>query len=238
MEDTTKMSNKELARSAICQRVVSKEINIKDASILMNISYRHAKRVVKKYRSKGANGLAHGNRGKKSNRRMPQRLEKEILKLYDDKYSDFKPTFFNEKLFEIHNIKTSKETVRKILINNDRWKLKKNRSNSSCHIWREPKAHVGEMVQFDGSHHRWFEARLDQEICLMGFTDDANSHVFAKFYEYEGTFPVLDACQTFIKKYGAPKSWYIDKHSTYKVNRQIGRASCRKECRSRWSPYH
>ncbi|MEA3378995.1 MAG: ISNCY family transposase [Nanoarchaeota archaeon] len=220
MEDITKMSKRELTRSAICQRVLSKEINIKDASVLMNISYRHAKRIVQKYKAKGASGLAHGNRGRKSNRKMHLKIEQQIIRLYDAKYSDFRPTFFNEKLFEIHNIKTSKETVRKILIKNDRWSVKKSNRQSTCHVWREPKAHIGEMVQFDGSHHRWFEKRLDQEICLMGFTDDANSHVFAKFYEYEGTFPVLDACQTFIKKYGAPKSWYIDKHSTYKINRQ------------------
>lgn len=220
MEDIITMSKKELERSAICQRVLSKEILVRDASKLMHVSYRQAKRVVAKYRNIGAEGLIHGNRGTASGRKTPVHLEKQIVSLYEKKYSDFKPTFFNEKLEELHKIKISAETVRKILIKNDKWKVRKERGSKNCHVWREPKAHIGEMIQFDGSHHRWLEERLDQEICLMGFIDDANNEVFAKFYEYEGTFPVLDSIQELVKQKGIPMSVYIDKHSTYKTTRQ------------------
>ena len=54
--------------------------------------------------------------------------------------------------------------------------------------WRERKAHVGELVQLDGSHHDWFEGRGPRCV-LMAYIDDASSRVFARFYAYEGTIP-------------------------------------------------
>ncbi len=50
----------------------------------------------------------------------------------------------------------------------------------------------------------------------MGHIDDATSKRYARFYEYEGTFPFMDSFKRYIKKYGLPHSVYIDRHSTYK----------------------
>lgn len=220
MEDKIVMSKEELNRSALCQRVISSEILLTEAGELMSVSYRQAKRIIASFRQNGAVGLIHGNRGKESNRKITDKLQKKVLNLYSTKYSDFKPTFFTEKLTENHKITISSETVRKLLIKNNLWQGKRARGSKNCHVWRAPKAHKGEMIQFDGSHHRWLENRLDQEICLMAYIDDATNEVFAKFYEYEGTFPVLDSFQELIKKKGIPKSLYTDKHSTYKTTRQ------------------
>jgi hypothetical protein len=36
------------------------------------------------------------------------------------------------------------------------------------------------------------------------------------FYDYEGTMPAMDSMKRYIKRYGIPKSVYLDKHTTYK----------------------
>ena len=81
--------------------------------------------------------------------------------------------------------------------------------------WRARKAHVGELVQLDGSHHDWLEGR-GPACVLMAYIDDASNRVFVRFYAYEGTIPALDSFQRYIRHYGIPLAIYADKHSTYR----------------------
>jgi hypothetical protein len=50
----------------------------------------------------------------------------------------------------------------------------------------------------------------------MGYIDDATNTVHGRFYDYEGTMPAMDSIKRYIKRYGIPKSVYLDKHTTYK----------------------
>jgi hypothetical protein len=77
------------------------------------------------------------------------------------------------------------------------------------------RAHRGELVQLDGSHHDWLEGRGPRCV-LMAYIDDASSRVFARFYEYEGTWAALDSFQRYVKQYGIPLAVYADKHTTYR----------------------
>ena len=135
------------------------------------------------------------------------------MTLYQTKYHDFGPTLGSEKLWECHKIKISDETLRLWLIETgidyDKRKPRPHRQ------WRQRKSSAGEMSQIDGSHHDWLEKRGPQ-LVLMGHKDDATGDVFARFYEYEGTFPAMDSLERYIQKYGIPQSIYLDKHSTYK----------------------
>jgi hypothetical protein len=110
-------------------------------------------------------------------------------------------------------MRISDETLRTWLIETGDWK--KSRKKGRHRQWRERKAHCGEMVQLDGSHHQWFEGR-GPGCVLMGYIDDAAGKTFARFYDYEGTIPAMDSFKRYSKKYGLPMSVYLDKHSTYK----------------------
>ena len=119
-----------------------------------------------------------------------------------------------EKLVERHGITISAETVRG-------WLLAKGvthfqRRKRPHRAWRERKAHVGELVQLDGSHHDWLEGRGPRCV-LMAYIDDASSRVSARFYEYEGTIPAMDSFERYVRRYGVPHSVYTDKHTTYRA---------------------
>ena len=219
MEDKIIMSKQESDRRDIIAKAVHGSLKQTEASILMNLSYRQTNRLVRNYQKHGATALIHKSRGTVSQRKIPPHREQRILNLYQQNYPDFGPTFACEKLRDIHHIRIGKETLRKLLIKNHLWTSRKH-SSQQCHVWRERKHHRGELIQVDGSHHRWLENRLNQEICLMAYIDDATGEVFARFYEYEGTFPFLDSLQRFIKKRGIPCSLYLDRHSTYVTTRQ------------------
>ena len=219
MEDKITMSSKEINRIPIIEKVLNKRLSQVEAQKLLDLSYRQTNRIIQKVRKDGISSITHGNRGKPSKKKISNEKEQEIIDIYCTKYDDFKPTFANEKLEEFHDIHISSESLRKILISNDLWTPRKNK-NKDLHVWRERNPHPGEMIQIDGSHHRWLEDRLDQEFCLMGYIDDSNNVVFAKFYEYEGIFPFMDSFIDFAKIYGFPHSIYMDRHSTYKTTRQ------------------
>jgi hypothetical protein len=76
------------------------------------------------------------------------------------------------------------------------------------------------MVQMDGSHHDWLEGRGPWMV-LMGYIDDATNCAYGKFYEYEGTVPAMASLKEYVLKHGIPTSIYLDKHSTYKVNKAM-----------------
>jgi hypothetical protein len=75
------------------------------------------------------------------------------------------------------------------------------------------------MVQFDGSHHLWFELR-GKICCLLASKDDATGELYAQFTELEDIKGVFAFWMEYIKKYGKPKSIYLDRGSVYKVNRK------------------
>ncbi len=158
-------------------------------------------------------GLAHRGRGQPSNRRIAESVKAKALRLYAQRYGDFGPTLAAEKLTEHHRITLSDETLR-------RWLRARGidhfaRRKRPHRAWRARKAHVGEMVQLDGSHHDWLEGRGPRCV-LMALIDDASSRVWARFYEYEGTLPALDSVGRYVRQHGLPLALYTDKHTTYK----------------------
>jgi transposase len=212
-KDMITMSRRETKRLHIIHQALDKRITQKTAAELVGLSSRQIRRILKRVRKEGDDGISHRSRGKASNRRFPQKVKDKTLKLYREKYGDFGPTFACEKLLDVHEIKLSDETLR-LWLNQESIPYEK-RKGRKHRQWRERKHHFGEMIQMDGSHHDWFEGR-GPECVLMGYVDDATGKVNGRFYDYEGTMPAMDSFKRYIKRYGIPQSVYLDKHSTYK----------------------
>ena len=206
------MSVKEVRRLPVIQQAMARTLTQHQAGAVLGVTDRQIRRLIHRLRKDGETGLVHRGRGRPSNRRRPAALKRQVLQLYTRHYGDFGPTLAAEKLAERHGITLSAETLRRWLqeqgVNHfTRWKR-------PHRAWRARKAHVGELIQLDGSHHDWFEGRGPHGV-LMAYIDDASSRVFARFYEYEGTVPALDSFQRYVKQYGIPLALYADKHTTY-----------------------
>jgi transposase len=213
------MSQKEVKRLAIVMKAVDGEIKQREGAERIEVSYRQFKRQVKRVREEGEKGICHRNRGKVSPKKMSVEMRKEIVRVYKDRYADFGPTLGSEKLLEREKIMISRESLRKLLIQEGIWRSRRKRDRK-LHVWRQRRDCEGELVQMDGSHHRWLEGRLDLEFCLMAYIDDATSTVYARFYEYEGVYPVFDSFKRFINRFGRPGEVYTDRHSTYKTTKK------------------
>lgn len=212
-KDMITMSREEARRLHIIHQALSKKISQTEAASLIDLSDRQIRRMIKRIRKEGDAGICHRSRGTTSNHRIPKRIKEKTLKLFREQYKDFNLVHATEKLYEVHGITINDETLRLWLneaeIPYKKRKVKKHRQR------RERRAHFGELVQIDGSHHDWFEGR--GPICVfMGYIDDATNTVHGRFYDYEGTMPAMDSMKRYIKRYGSPQSVYLDKHTTYK----------------------
>ena len=212
------MSEKEIDRLRILHRVTDRQLTQVYGAKLLGITDRQVRNLLYKIREEGDKGIVHGNRGRRAANKMSTEMEERIGRIVERKYPDFGPTLASEKLFELDGITVSKEKARRIMIAKGLWKVRRKKKRGG-HPWRERKPYFGEMVQFDGSHHMWLEERGDKMV-FMGYIDDATNHIFGRFYEYEGTYPAMDSLSRYIKRYGLPRSIYMDKLKTYKATRQ------------------
>ena len=217
-QELIQMSRTEMERLRILHRVFDHELAQKKAAELMGVTDRHLRRLVKRIREQGDTAIIHRSRGRPSSRKIPEARQRRILKFLESDYKGFGPTLATEKLWECQKIRVSRETLRQWMVQGDLWQVRA-RSRGTSHPWRERKHHRGEMIQMDGSHHHWLEAR-GPELVLMGYIDDATGDFFGQFYSYEGIYPAMDSFQRYIDRHGLPVSIYLDRHSTYKTTRE------------------
>ena len=211
-EDRVSMSVKELRRVHVIRQTMEQKLTQVQAGTVLGLTTRHIRRLIERVEQAGDQGLAHRGRGTPSNRRIPDTVKRKVLTLYEKRYGDFGPTLAAEKLAECHGISISDETLRRWV--RARGGVHFTRRKRPHRAWRARRAHVGALLQLDGSHHDWFEGRGPRCV-LMADIDDANSRVFARFYEYEGTIPAMDSFQRYVSRYGIPLAVYADNHTTY-----------------------
>lgn len=206
------MSAKERIRLDALGRVKRKEMTVLAAAELMGLSLRQAQRIWKRFKASGDGGLVHQLRGRPSNRRLSADLRERAIKLHQEKYADFGPTFACEKLAE-EGLELSPDTLVAILKERGLWRRQRRRGKHRKR--RERRASFGSMLQMDGSHHDWFEGR--GPLCvLMVIIDDASNITYARFYPAETTWAAFDIFGRWVKLYGLPRSVYADRHSIYR----------------------
>ncbi|MDF1519386.1 MAG: helix-turn-helix domain-containing protein, partial [Brevefilum sp.] len=72
------MSKEEIKRSEILRMAEEKRIKQKEGAKRIGISTRHFRRLIKRYREQGPEGIISGHRGKPSNNRLSEEKKKKI----------------------------------------------------------------------------------------------------------------------------------------------------------------
>jgi len=212
------MSRRELERVEVMGRVGSGDLLLQDAAAMLGLSYRQTKRVWRRYRERGGEGLKHGNAGRESNRGKPRKLRRRVLRLIRKKYSGaegerFGPTLAAEHLAEEDDIVLDHETLRRWLLEEGLWSRRRKRKKP-CQR-RERKPHFGELVQLDGSFHDWLEERGPRG-CLMNMVDDATSTTEVRLGQEETIWAAVGVLRAWIRNYGVPRALYPDWKNVYR----------------------
>ena len=214
----TTLTPEERERYDIVRSCIDGDLTNAEAAARLGRTVRQTQRIKRSVEKNGEKGIIHGNRERTPKHATSSQTTKVVIAFLNKRdHRDFGPTFAMEQLAKQKHIVLSRETVRTIMRENNLWKSKK-RSGPAIHrAWRERRAMYGELVQFDGSYHPWFEDGDEQ--CLLGAVDDATSIVpEAVFDENEGVVAVFRFWSHYVETHGRPVAVYLDKFSTYKIN--------------------
>lgn len=213
------MSIKEADRLGTMKRMDRKDLTARKASEELGLSLKQLRRIRKRYLAEGAIGLISKKMGQPSSNKIRAEIRDEVLGLLRMTYVGFGPTLASEKLLERHQIKISSETVRKWMAEEGLW-ISKRKKDKRVYQRRPRRSRFGELLQGDGSPHDWLEGR-SEKFCLIHFMDDATNEITsARFVATEGTEGYLTCLKKHLERHGRPLGLYVDKHATFKVNRE------------------
>ncbi|MBY5450612.1 ISNCY family transposase [Rhizobium leguminosarum] len=228
------MSERDLQRIEILSKVIAGRMTMVSAAHVLDLSTRQVRRLLERINTGGAASIRHKAIGRPSNNRISEGVRDYAVTLVRECYADFGPTLAAEKLAELDGLTVSRETLRQWMTEAGLWLSRKQRR--TFHQPRLRREAYGELVQIDGSEHRWFEDRGDP-CSLLVFVDDATGKLMQlRFVRSESAFSYFEALALYLKHHGAPIAFYSDKHSVFRVAKkdakggqgmtQFGRALC------------
>ncbi|UHS56532.1 ISNCY family transposase [Agrobacterium vaccinii] len=228
------MSERDLRRIEVLSKVIAGRMTLVSAAHVLDLSERQVRRLLNRIQTGGAASIRHSAIGRPSNNRIDDGMREYAVALVREFYADFGPTLATEKLAERDGLQVSRETVRIWMVDAGLWLSRKQRR--TFHQPRLRREAYGELVQIDGSEHRWFEDR-GPACSLLVFVDDATGRLMQlRFVRSESAFTYFEALALYLKRHGAPIAFYSDKHSVFRVAKkdakggqgmtQFGRALC------------
>jgi len=216
---TITMTMREVDRFKVIQAVTEARLKPGQAAERLGLCVRQVERLVQRYEAAGVAGLVSGKRGRPGNHQLPAGLAQRALALIRERYTDFGPTLACEKLRECHGIELAVETVRTLMRAAGLWIPRKERP-PKVYQPRNRRACLGELIQIDGSDHRWFEDRAPA-CTLLVFIDDATGRLMAlHFTATESTFSYFEALAKYLDTHGKPVAFYSDKASVFYVKQR------------------
>lgn len=205
----------ELERADIIAACARGEMKATVAAQRLQITTRQVRRLQKRLADGGMGAMGSAQRGKPSNNQLMPGVANMALQLVREHYADFGPTLACEQLRDRHAVIVSKETLRHLMIEAGLW-IPKGARRTKLHRPRERRACLGELVQIDGSLHRWFEHR-GAACTLLVYVDDATGKLLQlHFAETESTASYFEATRRYLKRHGKPHAFYSDRAAVFR----------------------
>jgi transposase len=198
------------------KQVEAGSMSQREAAEKMGVTLRWVRKLVKRMKKQGDAVVVHGLRGRTSNRRLSDRIQRQALTiLKEPDWHDFGPTFAAEQLAKRHRIQVGKETLRGWMIEAGLWKSKA-QTIADVHVWRPRRTGFGELVQWDTSDHDWLEGRGPVRH-LVRMMDDATSWSWGRFVESDATPQNMGVLWEYLEKNGRMVDVYTDRDSMFTV---------------------
>jgi transposase len=248
-QEMLELSTRDRDRLKVLHEVERGHLLQREAAGQLRVTERWVRELLERVRREGDRGVVHRLRGRRSNRRLPERMRAQAVRLVKAQYHDFGPTLAAEYLAAEDGLRVSKETLRQWLIGAGLRRVKRGKVEE-VHVWRARRGCRGELVQWDTSEHDWLEGR-GPKLYLVAMIDDATSQAYARFVPQDTSEENLRVLGGYLEQQGRPVEFYTDQDSMFTVNRprpeaadeaveeeltQIGRAL--EELGIGWIPAH
>lgn len=211
------LSWKEQEKLKVLQEILSGTRTQVSAARTLGITDRWVRTLVKRLKSRGAQGLVHGNRGRTPVNRVSNTLRQRVLELYRDRYEGFNLTHFREMLQQREGLQPPcRESLRQMLQQAGLWS--RSRKAPKHRLRRPRRLYEGELLQMDASIHRWVGTE-GPFWALVGAIDDATGDVpAAQFFESETREAYFTVLGKILQRRGIPRAVYTDRDSVFVVN--------------------
>ncbi|MEO0115099.1 MAG: helix-turn-helix domain-containing protein [candidate division WOR-3 bacterium] len=218
MQEPSKSYIKLGDRIVILTDVKRGTISLKQASELLKISYRHAKRLYKIFKTSGVMGLLPKKRTKPPWNKTTTEIKQKIISI-KQQFPTIPPMAdcHLTDLLKEQGITISHETVRTILIHNQR-------HTPNLKLKRRPRKRfeaekAGKLVQMDTSPYHWLPA-IDKELKLiLTFDDHSRKPLAARIAEHDTTWENICVLRKTVEKYGIFETFYTDCDAKFKYYR-------------------
>ena len=222
MKEVT-LHQQEQARLHVLNSVLAEEITIGQAAELMDLSERHARRLLAAYRELGAGALAHGNRDRRPHNAVPEAVAAAVVRLAATRYAGANHTHLTELLEEQAGLVLSRPTVRRI-VGRAGMPSPRRRRPPQHRVRRERMPRAGLLLQVDGSHHAWLEQRGPRFALLLAVDDATGAVVHALFRPAEDARGYFLLMEQVLRRSGIPLALYSDRHAVFRARGHQHRA--------------
>lgn len=211
------LSPEESRRLHVLSLVERGRLTPTQAAATLGLTPRQVRRLRATLRRDGPAGLAHGNRGAKSPRRLPEAVRTRIVALAQGRYAGLNDHHLTEKLTEVEGLSVSRATVRRLLRAAGLRSPRQRRPPQ--HRSRRPRRpQAGLLLQLDGSPFAWLGPT--EPLCsLLGALDDATGAILAATFRAQedaaGYFTLLRLLGETV---GLPAAVYTDSHGIFVRN--------------------
>lgn len=214
------LTMKEQRLNNILVKLISKEIQTKDAVRLTGLSERQIYRKKKAYKENGIKSIPHKNKNKHTGKGYSSELKSFILNLYLEEYKGWNFYHFNDTLEDYYNINVSDTFIYNLLTLNGIESPHKYKKRKQSHPPRERKESAGELLQVDASKHKWFYGD-DNYYYLHGAIDDSTGTVTSCFFANQETiFGYQMIMKQTLMNYGIPECLYTDYRTVFKSSKR------------------
>lgn len=231
-EEIYHMTEREMTRLKVAERLLEGEIKVKDAAEVLRLSTRQVIRIKERVKRFGPGAVIHGNRKRKPKNATEDKLKDLVVELKTGKYTSTNFSHFTELLAEREKIDLSRPTVHRILKDAGLVSPKK-KKKVKAHRSRKRLDCPGMMVQLDASPYPWLGG---DKLSLHGAIDDATGKVLGLYMCREETLEgYFEVTRQMIKSSGIPVSTYQDRHTIF-FNPK-GKLSVEDELEGKREPY-
>ncbi|HKV30800.1 MAG TPA: ISNCY family transposase [Candidatus Dormibacteraeota bacterium] len=213
-EGNVTLSTQEQRRLMVLNQLGAGAISSSEAASLVGLSERQLRRLRRGYEVRGAEALAHGNRGRRPANAVDPKVQRRVVALATSRYQGFNHQHLTEMLAERERIHLSRPTVHRILAAAGVQTPRKRRP-PRAHRRRDRFPREGMLLQIDGSRHDWLEGR-GPWLSLVGAIDDATGLVpWACFREQEDAQGYFELIRQTVQRKGVPLAIYADRHGIF-----------------------
>lgn len=212
--ETVTLNEKAQKRLLVLNEVLAGRMTGQEAAEMLELTLRHTRRLLARYRRDGAAALVHGNQGREPVNKLDATVEAEIVRLARAEYLDYNDSHFKDELEERHEIVVSCPTVRRIRRRHGLQSPRKRRPPKHRRR-RQRYPQSGMLLQVDGSKHDWLEGRGPWLVLHSAIDDATNEVPWALFREEEDATGYALLLHHISQTHGLPLALYADRHTIF-----------------------